>query len=269
MSASVTERVNQQQVEDFQRDGVIVLRGLFTDWVETLCAGVEENMRSPSADVRIYRNDDGSGLFFGDYCNWDRFPQYQDFMLNSPAAAIAAELTGSSSIRLFHEHVLVKEPGTYVQTPWHHDQPYYCVDGSQTCSQWLALDPVPKETCAEFIAGSHRWGTWFRPQRFDRTPLNQDDGLSAVPDIDNHRQDYEIKSWDMRPGDAIAFNFLTLHGAPPNSSDQLRRRAFSSRWLGDDCRFAKRGGAISPPFREIELEHGAIMDVPEFPLVIG
>ena len=33
-----------------------------------------------------------------------------------------------------HEHVFVKEPATEDKTPWHHDQPYYCVDGFDTCS---------------------------------------------------------------------------------------------------------------------------------------
>ena len=29
----------------------------------------------------------------------------------------------------YHEHVLNKEPGTEKETPWHHDQAYYPVDG--------------------------------------------------------------------------------------------------------------------------------------------
>ncbi len=261
------EIVGNNQVERFQNDGVLVLRGLFTDWVETVRAGIEANMASPSADVRIYRNEDDSGLFFGDYCNWDRFVEYRNFVYHSPAAEIAARLTDSRTIRLFHEHVLVKEPGTFVRTPWHHDQPYYCVDGTQTCSLWLALDEVPKETCVEFVAGSHRWGTWFRPERFNETSLNEDDGLTPVPDIDNNRETYDLKSWDMHPGDVIAFNFLTLHGAPANRSEAIRRRAFSSRWIGDDCTYAKRNGVTSPPFRDLTLEHGAAMEDPQFPKV--
>ena len=263
----MAEIVDQAQVDKFQNDGVLVLRGLFTDWVETLRAGIDANIASPSADVRIYRNEDDTGLFFGDYCNWDRFSEYRDFVYRSPAAEIASRLTGSRTIRFFHEHVLVKEPGTYVSTPWHHDQPYYPVDGTQTCSLWLALDEVPKETCVEFVAGSHRWGQWFRPERFNKTALNEEDGLAPVPDIENDRDAYDIRSWDMQPGDVIAFNFLTLHGAPVNRSEATRRRAFSSRWIGDDCRYAKRIGVTSPPFRELTLKHGAVMEDPQFPKV--
>lgn len=259
--------ISNDAVRRFQQDGAVVLREVLTDWVEPLITGVAKNMAEPSQDVKLYRNEDGSGLFFGDYCNWDRIAEYRDFMFNSPAAAIAAQLTGSTTIRIFHEHVLVKEPGTNVATPWHHDLPYYCVDGQQTCSVWMPLDTVPLETCPEFIAGSHRWGQMFRPERFNKTALNEGDGLAPIPDIDNNREQYDIKHWDMQPGDAIAFNFLTLHGAPPNNSTSTRRRAFSSRWIGDDCTFAKRMGVTSPPFRDVTLRHGETLDSKEFPLV--
>ena len=259
--------VTDAEIERFISDGVVMLPGLFTDWVAVLQQGIEANMASPSGDVRIYRNDDDTGLFFGDYCNWNRFPEYRDFIYHSPAGALASRLTRSSSARLFHEHVLVKEPGTTVRTPWHHDQPYYCVNGTQTCSLWLALDPVPRNTCVEFVVGSHRWGTWFRPERFNKTALNEDDGLSPVSDIENNRERYEIVNWNMAPGDVIAFNFLTLHGAPANKSVSTRRRAFSSRWIGDDCTYAKRPCITSPPFPDLDLNHGAPMDNPRFPLV--
>ena len=73
---------------------------------------------------------------------------------------------GSPKVNLYHEHVLVKEPGTKEKTPWHHDQPYYPIDGEDIISFWIPLDPVGQRTCPEYIAGSHRWGRWFIPARF-------------------------------------------------------------------------------------------------------
>lgn len=256
-------------IADFQRDGAIVLSGAFTDWVERLREGVARNMAAPSADVRLYRNADGSGLFFGDYCNWDRIPEYRAFVFELDAGRIAAALMQSRTARLFHEHVLVKEPGTDVPTPWHHDQPYYNVDGNQNVSLWLALDPVPAEVAVEFVAGSHYWGRWFRPERFNRTALYDDDRMSPVPDIDGHRANFSILSWALEPGDCVAFHFLTLHGAPGTKGAKHRRRGFSTRWIGDDARFAVRKGPTSPPFRGVTLKPGQPMDAPEFPLVFG
>ena len=68
------------------------------------------------------------------------------------------------------------------------------------------------------------------------------------------------------PGDAIAFNFRTLHAAPGNAA-ATPRRVFSARWVGGDAVFAKRSGTTSPPFRELAFEDGAPFDAPIFPVV--
>ena len=264
--------VDQHQVDAFERDGVVILRGVFSDWIETLRAGVEFNMNNPGPFGREYNQPGEAGRFFGDYCNWQRIPEYHDFMFNSPAAEIATQLMHSKQARIFHEHVLVKEPGTDKITPWHHDQPYYCVDGRQVCSFWIPLDSVPQETCPEFIAGSQDWGRWFLPRKFSGIDYDQADSkLESMPDIDAERDQYDIKSWALEPGDAIAFHFLTVHGAPSNRSATHRRRGFAARWLGDDAVYAVRPGEISPPFPGLEekLNAGDPMDSEEFPLVIA
>ena len=263
-------QLTARQVSDFRRDGVILLRGVFDGWVETLHRGVEVNLREPGPFGREYLDAAQSGRFFGDYCNWNRIDEYRLFLFESPAAEIATELMQSNGARIFHEHVLVKEPGTDKATPWHHDQPYYCVDGRQVCSMWIPLDPVGIETCPEFIAGSHDWGRWFLPRKFSGIDYDHDDErLEPMPDIDARREDYDIRRWALDPGDAIAFHFLTVHGAPSNLSAENRRRGFAARWLGDDAIYATRSGEISPPFPGIEqrLRPGDAMDTEEFPLV--
>jgi ectoine hydroxylase-related dioxygenase (phytanoyl-CoA dioxygenase family) len=266
MTVLDTAAVTDADIAAFRDDGAVCLRGLFGDWVENLRRGVERNIAAPSADVKLYDGSRG-GRFFGDYCNWDRIPEYREFIFKSPAAAIAGRLMGSRSVRLFHEHVLVKEPNADVPTPWHHDQPYYNVDGTQTCSLWIPLDHVPRDTVPEFVAGSHKWGRFFRPERFNKTALNEDDGLEPVPNVDGERGRYNILGWAMEPGDAVAFSYLTLHGAPANLQSANRRRAFSLRVVGDDARWAARRGMTSPPFRGVTLPHGAVMEAPEFPLL--
>ena len=73
-----------------------------------------------------------------------------------------------------------------------------------------------------------------------------------------------------RDGAAVAFNYKTLHGAPGNNSKAEQRRAFSLRLMGDDVRYARRDGInTSPPFRGVNLAHGAVLDAPEFPLLVG
>jgi ectoine hydroxylase-related dioxygenase (phytanoyl-CoA dioxygenase family) len=270
-SAADTAVVPTETIDAFRTDGAVLLKGFFGDWVETLRAGIERNLAEPGPHQRIYTPQGSTGRFVGDYCNWARIPEYRDFVFNSPAAAIASRLMGSRTVRIFHEHVLIKEPGTREPTPWHHDQPYYCIDGAQNVSLWMPLDFVPRDICVEFVAGSHGWGRWFRPRKFSGIAYDhKTDRLEDMPDIGAHREDYRLLSWDVEPGDAIAFHFLTIHGAPGNLSNR-RRRAFASRWLGDDATFADRHGETSPPFPGLDqrLKPGDKLEVEEFPLVIG
>ena len=262
--------VDDATVERFRRDGVVHLEGAFSEWVDVLRAGVERNMRSPGPYTREYEPEGSQGYFFGDYCNWARIPEYREFVLHSDAAQMAARLMGSSTARFFHEHVLVKEPRTESRTPWHHDLPYYCIDGTQTVSFWTPLDPVPRPVCLELVVGSHRWGKSFLPKKFVGIDYEREgEALDTIPDIDARRDEFEIASFDVAPGDAIAFHFLTVHGAPGNASQSARRRAFAHRWVGDDVRFKIRGGEVSPPFPEAHrrLRDGDPLDDPEFPLV--
>lgn len=154
---SATLSVSEEEVQAYERDGAVCLRGVFApEWLALLARGVERNLAEPGPFAKRYTPAGAPGLFFGDYCNWRRIPEYREFLLGSPAAAVAGRLMGARKVNLFHEHVLVKEPGTLEPTPWHHDQPYWSVDGEQVCSLWMSLDPVPGRTCPEFVAGSQR-----------------------------------------------------------------------------------------------------------------
>ncbi|MEQ9350702.1 MAG: phytanoyl-CoA dioxygenase family protein, partial [Alphaproteobacteria bacterium] len=248
-------------------DGAIVLRGVFTDWVDRLAAGIAANEAAPGPYGKNSARPDDPGRFFQDYCTWQRIAEFRDIVLQSPAAAIAARLTGSRRVQFYHEHVLVKDAGTRTPTPWHHDLPYYNVSGHKTVSMWLSPDAVPRAAGMEFVAGSHRWGKLFAPRRFrDDAAFDYGDGFTPVPDVEAARDDYRILSWDVAPGDALLFSFLTLHSARPNLTAG-GRRAFSARWIGDDVRFCERAGETSPPFPDIGLSDGAPMREDWFPVV--
>lgn len=179
---------------------------------------------------------------------------------------IAAQLMESDTARIFHDHVLVKEPGNSVVTPWHQDKPYYLVSGKQTVSFWVPLDPVPRDRTIEYIAGSHKTGKLYKPQRFDGTDLYSNDNSEPVPDINANRSGFKILGWAVEPGDAVAFDFGTLHGAPANTSNS-RRRVISFRWVGDDARFIKRPGNTSPAFPDLSFNDGDRFEGKDFPVI--
>lgn len=258
--------VTAETIADFQRDGAVLIKGLLAGHVASLAEAVAANMAKPSPFERSYRPADGSAMFFQDYCNWRSFEGYRRAIEDPVMGEAAALLMGSRTARIFHEHVLVKEPGNSMKTPWHQDQPYYLVEGRQSVSFWVPLDPVPREISVEYVAGSHRWGREFRPQRFDGTALYQGDASEAVPDVERERDKLTVLGWAMHPGDAVAFDFRCLHGAPANTTTN-RRRAVSFRWVGDDARFAKRRGRTSPPFPDLVFEDGAPFEGPDFPVL--
>ena len=264
--------VDRNTFEAYRQDGVVLLRQAFGNkWIEKLRAGLAANMESPGKYRRDYGKNGEHGVFFGDYCNWQRIRNYKEFICHSPASEIARNLMGSEKVNFFHEHVIVKSPGTKELTPWHHDHPYYCINGMDTCSLWVPLDPVPRETAVEFIAGSHLWGRLFRPKMFvgDDYPESED-LFEDMPDIDAERQSYRIVAFDLQPGDCVAFHFRTVHGAPGNSSTTSWRRAIAFRWTGDDITFCLRNGIMSPPFHEFDechLKPGDPLDSDLFPLI--
>src|SRR3954453_11687228 len=237
--------------EHYRRDGACVVRGLLDpDEVERLRAGVDENLAAPSERAIEGGGGAGSGRFFEDFRNWERIGPYEAVVRESRIGEVAARLMGSRTARLHHDHLLVKEPGTTIRTPWHQDQPFYNVDGSDTVSLWIPLDPVPRESTLEFVAGSHAPGTWYMPRSFfdDRALVFEEGAFEEGPAVEAARAAHTILGWALEPGDAVAFNMLTLHAA---AGSRNRRRAFSVRLVGDDVRFAARPHATSPAFPEL------------------
>jgi ectoine hydroxylase-related dioxygenase (phytanoyl-CoA dioxygenase family) len=271
MSHETTLPLTDADVARYHEDGAICIRGAFaTDWIERLGAAVDADMRAPGPMVRINTPEGKPGLFFVDFQLWQRHDAARAFVYDSPAADIAARLMGSREVVYYHDHLLVKEPGTEERTPWHHDQPYYPIDGRQILSLWLPLDPVSRDVCVEYVKGSHRWGRWFAPKFFRQGGVNlqvQDSRFEEIPDVDAERERFTFLSWDMAPGDVIAFHALTLHGAPGNRSSSRRRRAWATRWCGEDARYAQRVGQISPPIEGHGLKPGDRLACDLFPRV--
>jgi len=259
--------ISDQQAGDYRRNGAIVLRGAFVDWVEPLRRGVERNMAAPGPyGTENVRPGDGGGRFFDDYCNWQRIPEFGDFMRNSPAAAMAACLMGSREVQVFHDHVLVKEPGTPKATPWHQDMPFYCVEGMQTGSYWIPLDGVTEDNTLRLVLGSHLWPKLLRPKRWagGEDFYANDAEFMDMPDVEGGQ--YSILAAALEPGDAILFNYRTVHGAKGNAGAG-RRRAFSARFVGDDARFVQRPGRTSPPYPGIGQASGERLREDWFPTV--
>ncbi len=266
----VQQCVSDEQMGQFQRDGAVCIRQLLNaDELALLQGGIEANLAAPSPRAKVASRPDDPGRFFEDFCNWQDIPQFERFIREAPLAPLAQRLMGSRSVRLYHDHLLVKEPGTRQCTPWHQDQPYYNIEGSQNVSMWIPVDPVSRAATLEFVAGSHK-GPWLMPRTFmdNQAKWFPEGSLADLPDVEAQRESMPIVGWEIEPGDVVCFHMLTLHAAGGVDGPN-RRRVFSVRFLGDDIRHAPRQWTTSPEFPGLvdELPIGAPMDHRLFPLL--
>jgi ectoine hydroxylase-related dioxygenase (phytanoyl-CoA dioxygenase family) len=259
-----------ETVEAFHRDGAVCLRQLLRPQeVELLRAGIDANLAQPSPRAKLASRAGDPGSFVEDFCCWQENEHYRRFIFESRIAEAGAMLMRSSIVRLYHDHMLSKAPGTTTRTPWHQDQPYYNVAGRQNVSLWIPVDPVSRPSTLEFLAGSHR-GPWLMPRSFrdEQAKWFPEGSLAEIPNIDAQRAAFPIIGWELEPGDVVCFHMLTLHAAAGVEPGR-NRRVFSVRLLGDDMVHAPRRWATSPEFPGLtdELPAGVPMDHPLFPVL--
>lgn len=266
----VKSTVTQKHIDAYQTDGAVCIKQALTpEEIDLLRNGIELNLQLLSPRAKIASKPDDPGRFIEDFCNWQINPYYQRFIFESPISMIASELMQSNISRLYHDHMLVKEPGTRQRTPWHQDQPYYNIEGKQNCSFWIAVDSVSRPSTLEFVAGSHL-GPWLMPRSFmdNQAKWFPEGSLADLPDIEAKRENYPIIGWEVTPGDIVCFHMLTLHSAAGVEEDR-RRRVFSLRFLGDDIIHAPRKWVTSPDFPGLtnEIPAGGKLDHSLFPIL--
>ena len=259
--------LSKKQIKDYQKFGIIIIKNIFKEWIKPLRIGFQKVLDKPSKYGRenVQNN---KGRFFEDYCNWDRIDEFKNCIFNSSAGQIIAEATSSKSSQFFHEHIFIKEPGTYKETPWHQDMPYYCLEGNDTGSFWIPLDNVDKNNNLKLILGSHKWPKLIRPTKWSNNQSWYEDDSSFIdlPNVEEFKEDILVPELNL--GDAVLFNFKIVHCSTGNRTS-FSRRAFSMRFIGDDVKYVNRGGPTSPPFDGINLMSGDLMREDWFPRVFS
>lgn len=78
----------------------------------------------------------------------------------------------------------------------------------------------------------------------------------AIPDIEADPERYGVVSWDMQPGDCVAFNSRIMHGGSGKLDKDQELRVFTSKWMGDDVRIKFRECGMDPDHSTIMTEYG-------------
>ena len=264
MSATIT----REQVSAFEADGVVCLRGVIDrSWLERLWQASDEAMTQPAKDPeqRYFRR---IGLWreieaFGDFCTASILPQ------------LAATLLKSAKVNLLYDQLFVKEPDMVDRTSWHNDQPYWPVRGGPAISFSVPLDHVDESLGAiEFIRGSHAWNAWYQPLQGDeegrlKSQPARRPGFIAIPDFDAERDHHEIVSFDLEPGDALAFHAMVVHAGTANTTGTKTRRAYTVRYAHGDTHYLDTSDIPGRNERLLnaELRAGDPLDSAMFPAI--
>ena len=257
----------RSSVEDFRQHGVALVReAVSPDTVAVLADATDALLADPHPGADIYEGTFERPISYGELQAWKRCPAFERVIRTSRLAQLACCHMGTSQAQFFYDQLLVKEPGSERRTPWHQDLPYWNVVGRDICSLWLALDPIPEEASLEFVKGTQSLNE-HNPTRFtDGTPYKRT-GLTELPDIENNRSDFDIVRFALEPGDAIIFHANIVHGAPGVQRNAARRRAYSTRWLGDDAVFLKKPGERAFPEHDDTQEDGKPYRGEDYPVI--
>jgi ectoine hydroxylase-related dioxygenase (phytanoyl-CoA dioxygenase family) len=244
--------VTDDEVDTFWRDGVVALRGILApEWIEALVDPVERTLRRGETVDMGPMSDQANAsapAFAAGLDHWRQDDTMADFALRSPLGPIVAALLRSNHVWLWEDSVLVKEPGSPFTTRFHTDAGYFHLTGSQIATTWVPLDPAgPDSGMVQWVRGSHLDDVEYRPNLFvTDEPIPGTEG-EVVPDVlADADLSQRLVTFELEPGDLTVHHARTLHGAPANTSE-VRRRAVSVRYCGEDARYLHKPGLPARP----------------------
>ena len=186
---------------------------------------------------------------------WQEDDAMRALTLHPNVGGVAQKLAGIP-LRIWHDHMLIKQPHNNAPTHFHQDQPFWPhANTCHTLSAWIALVDVPVERgCMTFIPRSHT-RSGLRPQNLH----NEHDLLSLWPELVWR----ERVTVPLRAGDCTFHHGLCPHMATANLTAEPR---FAHVVIFMDAATTYSGArhVVTDP---LGLAVGAPLDGPLFPLV--
>ncbi|MEJ2088659.1 MAG: phytanoyl-CoA dioxygenase family protein [Gammaproteobacteria bacterium] len=299
MIEGLTRDVTAEEIAEYRESGVVRLRGILPlQWLETLGDDIDRAFGQERDAMPVYYDSSafademaGAGVavlsderatqlahrgrFLSIIGAWTVSEGVRRLALESPLGYVAARLFGARKVNFYDDQVLTKEPGAREYTAFHTDEPYYHLHGDQVCGMWVSPDVVTADSGAmQYVRGSHRWPSFFKPNAFVTQSTLDSVGVAEVeeeqeplPDIEGHRDQYDIIVHPSEPGDVIVHHSRLVHGSGPNYTMDSPRRAVSLRYAGDDVTYWFHKSAPPQPHHRHGLRNGDPIDCDQFPVV--
>jgi ectoine hydroxylase-related dioxygenase (phytanoyl-CoA dioxygenase family) len=211
--------VNAAQIEQFRRDGFVVIEDLLTDdEVEKFGAAVDRAVADRGRnDTRALAEKSLYEQSFTQCINlWEDHPDVSPLTFHPKISEAATMLIGVPRLRLWHDQALYKDGGGRYTEP-HQDQPYWPMDEIDTLTAWIPFDGSTRENgCMGYVPGSHLVGVKKFINIFtadEKVKILEEPAIAAIPP-----RYVEV------PRGAVALHHgLTVHMAMANKSARTRR----------------------------------------------
>jgi ectoine hydroxylase-related dioxygenase (phytanoyl-CoA dioxygenase family) len=206
--------VTADQIAFYNENGYIKLKNVLSpSLLEHYRQAISNRVAELSADVAPMDQRTTYGKAFLQIMNlWTKSPVVKEFVFGKRLARIAAELTGATGVRIYHDQALYKEAGGGL-TPWHADQYYWPVSTDRMITAWVPLQDTPMEMGPlAFCEKSHRFQSGRDLEISDESEMTLKQALNAFRKEDS----------TFALGDVSFHAGWTFHRAGANSTTRPR-----------------------------------------------
>lgn len=209
--------LSPEQREQFERDGYIIVRGLFDADEMTILRETAKSDQSLEKHTHGLR--DGEGGVQKISLWYEAADNIYGLVARSHRVVDRMEQLLSGPVYHYHSKMSIKEPFTGGAWAWHQDYGYWYNFGymfPDMASCFLAVDPNTRENgCMQVLKGSHRMGRIEHGTFGDQTGADPERTTEAMKMLD-------LVYVEMEPGDALFFHSNTLHRSDQNKSPNPR-----------------------------------------------
>lgn len=225
---------DEAQIADYERDGYVFARGLFTEEESALLGDAAH--ADKALDDAATALDDGEGNKVRlSLWNHPGDGIYGMFARCRRVVDSVEQLIGGE-VYHYHSKMVLKDARTGGAWAWHQDYGYWYQNGllfPDLCSVMIAVDRATVENgCLQLLRGSHKMG------RVNHVLSGEQAGADRER-VEEAKKRLELVHAEMAPGDAVFFHSNTLHASGANKSE-------NSRWAMICCYNA----ASNDPYKE-------------------
>lgn len=206
-----------EQVEQFDRDGYLMLEGLFdVEEMDLLLRIAKADQQiAEQAHERLDSSSGRSKLWITGTLGEDIYSA----MVRCRRIVDPIEQLLGGEVYHYHHKMMLKEPFVGGAWEWHQDYGYWYANGClfpEMASCLTAIDRATRENgCLQVIKGSHRMG------RVDHAKAGEQKGAD-IERVNEALQHLELVYCEMLPGDALFFHCNLLHRSASNQSPNPR-----------------------------------------------